>query len=169
MRCIDRPCLASLVFIIAGCSSAPNAQATLTTLAGTQGGTIVYGAVDGATSLAAALGSVLRSVHNNCGEKPRVGSVFRVRGTDSDAVFFTVVDHPHGNRQAAGMIIAAQTGPQTVEAAMVTDDAARFSSTVNPLLTQLFSVWHPGENPGSMLEGAGGGGRSTPPSAGYAV
>jgi hypothetical protein len=86
-----------------------------------------------------------------------------VRDTNSDAVFFAVVDHPHGNRQAAGMIIAAQTGPQKVEAAMVTDDAARFNSTVNPLLAQLFSVWHPGGNPDSMLKGASGGG-GVPPS-----
>jgi hypothetical protein len=144
--------------------SSAHAQATLTTLNGTQGGTIVYGVVDGATTRAAALGGVLRTVHNSCGEKPQVGSVFRVRGTNSDAVFFAVADHPHGNRPAAGMIIAAQTGPQTVEAAMVTDDAARFNSTVNPLLNQLFSVWHPGGNPGSMpdVPGSGGGVPPTP-------
>jgi hypothetical protein len=45
---------------------------------------------------------------------------------------------------------------------MVTDDAARFNSTVNPLLNQLFSVWHPGGNPASMLEGAGSGGGAPP-------
>jgi len=157
-----------LCLFIAGCSSVPRAQPTLTTLSGAQGGTIVYGVVDGATTQAGALASVLRSVHNSCGEKPQVGKVFRARGTNSDAVFFTVIDHSLGNRQAAGMVIATQTGPKTVEAAMVTDDAARFGSTMNPLLTQLFSVWHPGAAsaaPGgaSASTPAGGGGGAVPP------
>jgi hypothetical protein len=169
--CTNKLLLGSLVLclFIAGCSSAPHAQPTLTTLAGAQGGTIVYGVVDGATTQAAALGSVLRTVHNSCGEKPQVGNVFRVRGTNSDAVFFTVIDHPQGNRQEAGMVIATQTGPKTVEAGMVTDDAAHFNSTVNPLLTQLFSVWHPGSAPAApnALAAPGGtasgGGGAVPP------
>jgi hypothetical protein len=112
------------------------------------------------------MASVLRTVHNSCGEKPQVGNVFRARGSNSDAVFFTVVDHPQGSRQAAGMIIAAQTGPKRVEAAMVTDDAARFNSTVNPLLTQLFSVWHPGGAPaGANASAAPGGATASMPAA----
>jgi hypothetical protein len=124
------------------------------------------------------MAQVLRSVQSNCGEKPQVGKVFRVKGSNSDAVFFTVTNRAQGNVPVAGMLIATQTGPKTVEAAMVTDDAARFSSTVNPLLSQLFSVWHPGgapatanapmgtghapggapAGPGSMPAAAGGGG-----------
>jgi hypothetical protein len=132
------------LLFLAGCSWIPHPQPQFTTLNGAQGGTIVYGVVAGATKPAAGLASVLLNVQNSCGEKPQVGNVFRVKGSHSDAVYFTVVDHPQNNRQAAGMVIAVQTAPKTVEAAMVTDDAARFSSTVNPLLTQLFSVWHPG-------------------------
>ena len=90
------------------------------------------------------MGKVLRVVHNNCGEKPQVGKVFKVRGTNSDAVFFTVVNHPQGNKQVAGMVIATPSGPNRMEAALVSDDAARFGSTVNPMLTKLFSEWHPG-------------------------
>ena len=152
-------CLGLWLFFFVACSSVPHAAPTLTTLNGSQGGMIVYGVVDGATSQPAALGSVLRNVHNGCGERPQVGKVFRVRGTNSDAIFFTVVNHPQGNVPVAGMIIAAQTGPKTVEAAMVTDAAARFNSTMNPLLNQLFGVWHPGGTP------AAGGGA---PSAGSA-
>jgi hypothetical protein len=155
------------VFFVVGCASTPPAQSALKTINNPQGGTIVYGVVDGATTQAAALGSVLRTVHNTCGEKPQVGKVFRVRGTNSDAVFFTVIDHPQGNRQAAGMVIATQTGPKTVEAAMVTDDAARFNSSVNPLLTQLFSVWHPGGAPAAANAAAAPGG--APGSGGGAV
>lgn len=151
------------LLLVVGCASTPHAQSALKTINNPQGGTIVYGVVDGVTTQAAALGSVLRTVHTSCGEKPQVGKVFRVRGTNSDAVFFTVIDHPQGNRQAAGMVIAAQTGPTTVEAAMVTDDAARFNSTVNPLLTQLFSVWHPGGAPVAPSGVPGGGVGAVPP------
>ena len=91
-----------------------------------------------------AMARILRNVQNNCGDKPQVGKVFRVRGSNSDAVFFTVTNHAGGNVPVAGMLIASQTGPKAVEAALVSDAAARFSSTMNPLLSQLFGVWHPG-------------------------
>ena len=152
-----------LFFCVGACSSVPPAQAQTHSITTPQGGTIAYGVIAGATTPATAMGQVLRIIHNGCGEKPQVGSVFRVRGSNSDAVFFTVVDHPQNNRQAAGMIIATQTGPKTVEAAMVTDDAARFGSTMNPMLTQLFSVWHP-----SGAAGAGPMGASNAPTGAQA-
>jgi len=105
---------------------------------------IVYGLVDGATTPAMAMARILHNVQNGCGDKPQVGRVFRVRGSNSDAVFFTVTNHPGGNVPVAGILIASRTGPQTVEAAMVSDAAARFSSTMNPMLSRLFSEWRPG-------------------------
>ena len=132
------------LFFVGGCSSAPRAQTGLTTLRGDQGGMVVYGLVNGATTPAMAMAHVLRDAQNNCGEKPQVGRVFRVRGSNSDAVFFTVTNHLAGNLPLAGMVIASQTGPKTVEAALVSDASARFGSTMNPLLRQLFGVWHPG-------------------------
>ncbi len=39
------------------------------------------------------------------------------------------------------------------------DDAARFTSTMNPLQRQLFSVWHPGGTPGAGPASAPGGAR----------
>lgn len=110
-----------------------------------QGGKIVYGVVEGAGTQAVAMARVLHSVQNSCGERPRIGRVFRVRGSNSDAVFFTVLNRPAGNKLVAGMLIASQTGPNRVEAAMVSDDASRFGSTINPMLRQLFSAWRPGE------------------------
>ena len=151
------------LFFVVTCSSVPSAPSALTTLRGKQGGTIVYGVVDGATSPATAMARILRNVQNSCGEKPQVGRVFRVRGSNSDAVFFTVTNHAGGNVPVAGMLIASQTGPQAVEAAMVSDGATRFSSTMNPLLSQLFGVWDPGgaapapAGKASAQEGAGGG------------
>jgi hypothetical protein len=88
--------------------------------------------------------AVLRTMHQNCSEKPQIGHVFKMRGTDSVGVFFTVVNHPAGNIPVAGLIISAQTGPNRVEAALLSDSAQRFGSTINPVLTKLFSVWHPG-------------------------
>jgi len=128
------------LFFVVTCLSVPPAPSALTTLQGKQGGTIVYGLVDGATAPAMAMARILRNVQNSYGEKPQVGRVFRVRGTNSDAVFFTVTNHAGGNVPVAGMLIASETGPKAVEAAMVSDTAARFSSTMNPLLSQLFGV-----------------------------
>ncbi len=133
----------SLLFVVAG-SSVPPAQSALTTLQGKQGGMITYGLVEGATTPAMAMARILHNVQNGVGEKPQVGKVFRVRGSNSDAVFFTVTNHAGGNVPVAGMLIASQTGPKAVEAALVSDAAARFGSTMNPLLSQLFGVWHPG-------------------------
>ena len=145
-----------------GCSASVSlAQSPLKTIDHPQGGKIVYGVVDGATSSAAAMSTVLRIVHNNCGEKPQVGKVFRVRGTNSDAVFFTVVNHPQGNKQVAGLLIASPSGPNQMEAALVSDDATRFGSTVNPMLNRLFSEWHPGG--GGQASGPATGGRLAPP------
>jgi hypothetical protein len=142
-------CLGLLFFavcLLTACSKSPSSTPPpLKAIDSNHGGKIVYGLVDGANSQAAALASVLRSVSNSCGERPQVGNVFRVRGTNSDAVFFTVVNHPAGNKNVAGMIIASQSGPGRVEAAMVSNEASRFGSTVNGMLQQLFSVWRPGE------------------------
>ncbi len=127
------------------------AQTPLQTINLAQGGRIVYGKVDGADTQGAAMTTLLRNVHKNCGEKPQIGRVFKMRGTDSVGVFFTVVNHPAGNVQVAGLIIAAGSGPHGAEAALVSDSAGRFGSTINPMLTKLFSVWHPGgEAPSSQ-------------------
>ena len=147
--------LALWLFFVAIGSHTEGAQAPLKTINNPQGGVIVYGLVDGATSEAAAMSKVLRMVHTNCGERPQVGKVFKLRGTNSVAVFFTVVNHPQGNKQVAGMLIAAPSGPHQIDAAMVSDDTARFRSTVNPMLNRLFSEWHPGggEQPASSATG----------------
>jgi hypothetical protein len=143
-RCVSRFAALSLfslvIFSQFACSRSP-----VKSVDAPQGGKIVYGEVKGADSQAAAMASLLRTVHDKCGEKPQVGKVFKVRGMDTHAVYFTVADHSAGNRHVAGMVIAAQSGPGRFEAAMVSDDASRFASTMNPMLQQLFGVWHPGE------------------------
>ena len=115
------------------------------------------------------MAKLLSMVHNNCGEKPLIGRVFQFNGSNSVGVFFTVTDHPEGNIPLAGMVIATATGPNQVEAAMVYDLASHFAQTVNPMLQQLSSVWHPGANSsaaGTAPASAGNGGGSPPASQG---
>ena len=155
-----------LVLALCSCKSSNPANAAqasapkptpLTTIPTTQGGIIEYGSVAGATTLPAAMANVLSQMHQACGEKPSVGQVFRVKGSNSAGVIFTVVDHAQGNRQLAGMVIAAQTAPNQMEAAVVSDSADRFAQTANPMLQQLYAVWHPGQTqPASGTSGSSG-------------
>lgn len=144
------------LFFLPICAPIVCAQALLKTIDTPQGGMIVYGAVDGVETQAAAMGEILRAVHNNCGERPQIGQVFKFRGTETVGVFFTVVNHPGGNRNVAGLVVAAQTGPRSVEAALVSDAAERFGTTVNPMLERLFGVWHPGGGEDSGPTSGGG-------------
>lgn len=148
--------------------ASPSKPAQLTTIATTPGGIIEYGRMDGATTLPAAMGKVLRQIHQVCGEKPSVGQVFRVKGTNSTGVFFTVVDHAQRNRQIAGLVIAAQTGPRQMEAAVVADSADKFAQTANPMMQQLFAAWHPAgsapESSSSPTPASAGKGKSAAPS-----
>lgn len=146
------------------------AQTPLTTINDPKGGRIVYGKVDGASTEAGAMGIILRSLHSQYGDKPQVGNVFRVRGTNSVAVFFTLVKRTQGNTAVAGMLIASRASNGYVEAALLTDDAARFGATINPLLTTLFSRWQPGGGP--MAGGAapsGDGATAAVPVGGSAI
>lgn len=127
---------------------------SLKTIDNPKGGKIVYGKVDGQNSEAGAMGAVLHSLHTQYGDRPQVGKVFHVRGTNSVAVFFTLVKRNQGNAKVAGMVIASKASDH-VEAALVSDDAARFGSTINPMLTTLFKEWHP----------AGDSGGAAPPAA----
>jgi hypothetical protein len=130
-----------LILGIYACSA--RAQASMKVIDAPQGGKIDYGIVDGASTLADALEAKLRTVRESYGEKPRIGRVYKVRGTDSMAVFFTVADHNHDNKQVTGLLIGATTGSKQVEAAIVSDAAERLSQTENSMLLELCSAWHP--------------------------
>jgi hypothetical protein len=120
------------------------AQTALKTIENPGGGKVVYGRVDGATSEAQAMGMILGSMHRQYGDKPQVGKVFKVRDSNSAAVFFTLVKRNQGDAAIAGMVIASANGNDGVEAALLSDDSSRFGSSVNPMLKSLFAVWHPG-------------------------
>ena len=131
------------------------APSALNTIDTPQGGKIVYGRIAGATSEAGAMGAVLLAIHNEFGDKPNVGKIFRVHGTNSVAAFFNVVKRGQGNKPWAGMVIASTFAAGHIEAAVISDDAARFGATVNPMLKQLFGVWHPaGDAPAAAPQSA---------------
>ena len=132
----------SLAGLAAGQAGSPG-PTPLTTLHPSHGGQIVYGEVPGAATQPVAMARLLRNIQVQCGERPQVGRVFQFRGTRSVGVFFTVTSHPQGNQRVAGLVIASATGPGEVEAALLTDDAGRFGKTVNPMIKELFGVWHP--------------------------
>ena len=94
------------------CIQAAGAQSPFKTIDIKEGGRIVYGVVDGADGPGAGLTAILRMVHKDCGDKPQTGQVFKMRGTDAAGLFFTVVNHPAGNVQVAGLILASESaGP----------------------------------------------------------
>lgn len=151
-------CLAAIVLALFLTLSA-GAQGGLQTIDPPAGGKIVYGQVTGQTTEAGAMGSVLRSLHSSLGEKPEVGRLFQVHGTDSYAVFFNVTRHDQGPAKPAlkvsGMLIAVKVSDGHVEAALVSDDAARFPRTLSPMMQTLMKSWHP------LTSGSSGSGRST--------
>jgi hypothetical protein len=124
-----------------------SAQTALKTIENPGGGRIVYGPVDGQLTEAGAIGAVLHILHGQYGDKPQVGKPFKVNGTDSVAVFFTLVKRTQRGQPIAGMVIAANSASQYVEAALLSDEASRFGATSNPMLKTLFGVWHPGAAP----------------------
>ena len=126
-------------------------QSSLRSMPGPEGGSILFGAVNGADSAPAAMGTVLKQLHTKYGERPVVGRVFKVRGTDSDAVFFTLTPHVASMKPVAGMLLVS-SAPGHVEAALLTDDATRFGTSLNPMLQTLLSNWKPG---GKALHSSG--------------
>lgn len=121
------------------------AQGALKTVDTPQGGRIVYGEVADQTTEAGAMGSMLRSLHDEYGVRPQVGRLFQVRGSESVAVFFSVTKRNGGNGQLVGLIIVTKVSTDQVEAAMICDDASHFPSSRNSLMKTLFGVWHPFE------------------------
>jgi hypothetical protein len=128
------------------------------------GGQIMYGQVQGQTTEAGAMGYILRNLHQSIGEKPQVGKLFDVRGTDSVATFFNITRHDQGPGKPAlkvsGMLIATKVSTNHVEAAVVSDDASRFNKTLPGMMKTLMAQWHPmaGAQTSTQAVGGSGGG-----------
>lgn len=149
MQVCARTSLAVAISLLLVLTGAPRALAedALKTIDNPGGGKIVYGQVPGQTTEAGTMGAMLRAVHQQWGDRPQVGSLFQMRGTDSVSTFFTAVKRTQGDTPMAGLVIVAKVAPDRVEGALLTDAAARFGSTINPMLKTLFGVWHPGGAP----------------------
>ena len=153
------------IVCISGCKAGAPAPTPITTLDAKQGGKISYGTVPGATTQAAAMSKILIGLQNTCGERPQIGKVFQFKGTNTVGVFFTVTYHSKGNKKVAGLVLSAASSPRQVEAALLSDDARSIGKTVNPMLQQLFGVWHPGGQ--SAASGSSAGGQSAPAGNGH--
>jgi len=153
--------LSLFIVCISACKAGTPPPIPITTLNAAQGGKISYGTVAGATTQPAAMSKILISMQKTCGERPQIGKVFRYKGTKTVGVFFMVTDHSKGNKKLAGLVLSAASGPRQVEAALLSDDAQRFGKTLNPMLKQLFSVWHPDSQPAASSSSAGAQSAST--------
>lgn len=140
LRCFALLSLTVLYF--SACKVGTQAPTQLTTLNGPQGGKIVYGVAGGGTAQGAAMTGMLKTIHNNCGEKPQIGQAFQFNGTNVVGVFFTVNDHPDGNLPLGGMVLAKGNGTNPVQVAMIYDLDSKFGQSVNPMLQQLFTLWN---------------------------
>ena len=148
----------TLILGTALCATITLAQG-LQTINPPQGGKIVYGQVTGQTTEAGAMGAVLSSLHKSLGDRPQVGKLFQVHGTESVATFFTVNRKDQGAgqplRPIAGLLIVTKVTSDHVEAALVSDDAAHFSKTLKPMMKTLFAAWHPFQGVQSSNSGSG--------------
>jgi hypothetical protein len=126
------------------------------------GGMIMYGQVQGQSTEAGAMGYILKNLHQSIGEKPQVGKLFDVRGTDSVATFFNITRRDQGPGKpplkVSGMLIATKVSSDHVEAAVVSDDAARFNKTLPGMMKTLMAQWHPMADARATAGSSGGGG-----------
>jgi hypothetical protein len=160
MPACARTLIAVAIWLLLALSAAPRLRAedAMKAIDNPGGGKIVYGQVEGQTSEAGAMGAMLRAAHQQWGDRPQVGNLFQLRGTDLVAAFFTAVNRRQGDVPLAGLVIAGRVPPDRAEAALLSDVAARIGSTINPMWKTLFGVWHPGGAPPAS-------GMSGPPAA----
>jgi hypothetical protein len=131
------PSRAYLSLVLAAAAVPAQSQIGLKTIDPPGGGHVVYGAVSGATSLPMAMGSVLRYVHTQAGERPRIGKFFQAKDSDSVATFFTVSSR---GKTYAGIAIVTPNGGQPL-GAILYDETARFPSTESTMMQALNKAW----------------------------
>ncbi len=142
------------LLLLAGCVLAAIAQDPqpardpLVTIDVPDAGRIVYGKVDGADTFANAFQILENELSEKSGARLQTGHAFRMRGTETEGLFFTLPKHGTEGEPVAGLILAVadedkQIQHRQIEVAILSDRAERFGATINPMLTKLFGVWHP--------------------------
>ena len=120
------------------------------------GGEIVYGPVNGQTTMPGAMGFVLKQVHGHFSDKPQVGKFFRPKGSaDSMATTFTLTPKTNGTGTIQGIVIVAMPAGQKPSAAMIYDQADRFKTTMGPMMKTLNDAWKK-DAPATSKAGQGG-------------
>lgn len=129
-------------FVVLCFASLAGAQSGLTSISYSGGGQITYGPLPGETTLDNEMISMLRSVHQHFGERPKIGKFYQARGSNSMATFFELT----GKRPIRGMIlVTAGNG------AVLFDDAARFGSNWSGMLNRLNEAWNqPASTPSAV-------------------
>jgi hypothetical protein len=134
--------LTLLAFPVAAAASGGAASDALHTINNPDGGQVVYGTLRGQSSISSAMVFMLRQVHGHFGERPRIGKFFQSRGSNSTAVFFNVTGRNQGNKSLAGVVIVSMPPGGTSTAAVLYDDAARFSTAEPAMMKALNAAWH---------------------------
>jgi hypothetical protein len=106
------------------------------------GGQVLYGALPDESSLQGAMGTMLRNIHGHFGDRPQVGKFFQTRGSDSIAAFFTLTAKKQGGKPIAGLVIVSLPQGSKPAAAVLYDDAARFTKTEPVMMQKLNEAWH---------------------------
>jgi hypothetical protein len=105
------------------------------------GGQAIYGPVTGVSTMRDAMATMLRQVHGHFGDKPQIGRFFQSRNSDSVATFFTLTATKQGGKRIAGLVIVAMPSGAKPAAAVLYDDADRFSKTEPVLMKKLTEAW----------------------------
>lgn len=129
------------VIVLLGAVSLARAAGGLQTADNPGGGEIVYGPLDGISSLSEAMVEVLRTVHGHFDDRPRVGKFLQARDGRSVATFFSVTDKSQNGRAFAGLAIVT-LADGNASGAVLYDDAARFAKTEPAMMKTLGDAWH---------------------------
>jgi hypothetical protein len=114
---------------------------TLKTIENPGGGQVVYGPVEGQSSLQGGMGEMLRNIHGHFGNRPQLGQIFQAKGSNSIAAFFTLIARTQGNKPIAGLVIVSMAQGAEPTGAVLYDDAAHFPKTEPVLLNKLNEAW----------------------------
>ncbi len=128
-----------LLFYILASVALAQSNAALKSINMPTGGNIVYGPLSGHPTLQTAIGEMLHNVSLHYAERPQLGRLIQDRTGTVLAAFFTVTAKNENRRQIIGLVIVSVPRSGSAQAAVLTDDASRFPSSINAMLQRLQS------------------------------
>lgn len=135
------------------------ADTTLTMVKAPGGGQISFGPLSGQMTPEAAMGNVLHRVSVYCGDRPVMGKPVQGDNGDILAVFFTVTGKNQDGKPMAGLAIVSVPKNDTARAAILSDYADTFPTTVNSmfaLLKQKMGITQTSATSGTQSAPSGG-------------